>query len=140
MIDFQSDFGRAVKEHLQDQYVIWLTTVDSTLTPQPRPVWFLWQDDSFLIFSQARAYKVAHIKNHPKVALHFNTDETGDRQVIVFTGEAFIDMDHAPAHEVPEYLKKYGEGIAGLDMTPEQFSQEYSIAIKINPAEIRGWE
>jgi PPOX class probable F420-dependent enzyme len=92
MIDFQSDFGRAVKEHLQDQYVIWLTTVDSTLTPQPRPVWFLWQDDSFLIFSQARAYKVAHIKNHPKVALHFNTDETGDRQVIVFTGEAFIDM------------------------------------------------
>jgi PPOX class probable F420-dependent enzyme len=140
MIDFQSDFGRAVKGHLEHQHVIWLTTVDSNLTPQPRPVWFLWQDDSFLIFSQARAHKVAHIKRHPKAALHFNTDETGDRHVIVFTGEALIDMNHSPAHEVPAYLKKYEDDIAGLDMTPEQFSREYSIAIKITPTEIRGWE
>jgi PPOX class probable F420-dependent enzyme len=140
MIDFQSDFGRAVKGHLQNQYVIWLITVDSNFTPQPRPVWFLWHDDSFLIFSQANAYKVAHIKKHPNVALHFNTDETGDRHVIVFTGEAVIAMDHRPAHEVPEYLKKYGDDIAGLGMTPEQFSREYSIAIKITPAEMRGWE
>jgi hypothetical protein len=49
-------------------------------------------------------------------------------------------MDHAPAHEIPAYLKKYGDDIAGLDMTPEQFSWEYSIAIKITPTEIRGWE
>jgi PPOX class probable F420-dependent enzyme len=140
MIDFQSDFGRAVKDHLQNQYVIWLTTVDSNFTPQPRPVWFLWQDDSFLIFSQANAYKVAHIKKHPKVALHFNTDETGDRHVIIFTGEAFLDMDHPPAQEVSAYLQKYREDIAGLGMTPEQFSREYSVAIKITPAEMRGWE
>jgi PPOX class probable F420-dependent enzyme len=140
MVDFQSDFGRAVKDHLQNQYVIWLTTVDSNFTPQPRPVWFLWQDDWFLIFSQANAYKVAHIKNHPRVALHFNTDETGDRHVIVFTGEALLDVDHPPAHEVSAYLQKYGDDIAGLGMTPEQFSREYSVAIKITPAEMRGWE
>lgn len=140
MIVLDSDFGRAVQGHLENQYVIWLTTVDSSLTPQPRPVWFLWQDDSFLIFSQAHAQKVKHIRKHPRVALHFNTDETGDKHVIVFTGEAVIVEGHPAAHQVPAYFEKYKEGIAALEMTPEAFSREYSTAIKIRPAEVRGWE
>lgn len=140
MIDWSSDFGGAVKQHLKNEYVIWLTTVDSTRTPQPRPVWFIWEDDSFLIFSQAKAHKVAHIKKNPKVALHFNTDETGDKHVIVLTGEAWIDTSSLPAHNVPAYFEKYKQGIADLDMTPEGFSNEYSVAIRIRPSEIRGWE
>jgi PPOX class probable F420-dependent enzyme len=140
MVDFTSDFGRAVQQHLANQYVIWLTTVDSRLTPQPRPVWFIWEDDSFLIFSQPQAHKVKHIRKHSKVALHFNTDESGDKHVIVFTGEASIDETSPAANEVPSYLKKYADGIAALEMTPEEFSREYSIAIKIRPTEVRGWE
>lgn len=140
MIDLNSKFGRAVKRHLRNEYVVWLTTVDSNFMPQPRPVWFIWEQDSFLIFSQAKAHKVAHIKTNPKVALHFNTDETGDRHVIVFTGEASVDADCPPAHQVPAYFEKYKNGIAGLDMIPEGFSSEYSVAIRIHPAEVRGWE
>ena len=140
MVDFNSSFGQAVEEHLQKEYVIWLTTVDSHLTPQPRPVWYIWQDGSFLIFSQANAHKLKHILNHPNVALHFNTHETGDKHVIVFTGEASIERDPVPLHRIPAYMDKYGEGIAGLEMTPEEFSREYSVAIKIRPAEVRGWE
>jgi PPOX class probable F420-dependent enzyme len=140
MIDLSSDFGRAVQQHIEDQYVIWLTTVDSNLMPQPRPVWFIWEDDAFLIFSQAQAYKVKHIAHNPKVALHFNTDETGDKHVIVFTGQASIEPNHPPAHQVPAYYEKHKEDIAGLEMTPEEFSREYSIAIKIRPTEVRGWE
>ena len=139
-IDLSSALGRAAKEQLESQYVIWLTTVDSSLMPQPRPVWFVWDRDSFLIFSQAKAHKVGHIKKNPNVALHFNTDETGDWRVIVFLGEAFIDPEGAPAHQVPEYLEKYKQGISDLEMTPEEFSREYSIAIRIQPTEVRGWE
>jgi PPOX class probable F420-dependent enzyme len=140
MIDLDSTFGRVVRQHLQEEYVIWLTTVDSNLTPQPRPVWFIWENDSFLIFSQAKAHKVAHIQKNPRVALHFNTDETGDKNVIIFVGDASIDTRYSPAHEVSEYFKKYMQGIAELDMAPEEFSNEYSVAIRIRPTEIRGWE
>jgi PPOX class probable F420-dependent enzyme len=140
MIDLNSSFGGAVKQYLENEYVIWLTTVDSNLTPQPRPVWFIWEDGSFLIFSQAKAYKVAHIKKNPKVALHFNTDETGDKHVIVFVGEASIEAKCPPAHEIPDYLEKYKQGISDLDMTPEEFSNEYPVALRIRPSEIRGWE
>ncbi|MGB8982564.1 MAG: TIGR03667 family PPOX class F420-dependent oxidoreductase, partial [Anaerolineales bacterium] len=119
MIDFTSKFGRAVRQHLEKQYVTWLTTVDAKLAPQPRPVWFIWQDDTFLIFSKPDAHKVAHITRNSKVALHFNTDETGDQHVIVFTGEAVIDPNSPAAHQVPAYFEKYKNGIASLDMTPE---------------------
>jgi hypothetical protein len=46
--------------------------------------------------------------------------------VIVFTGEAF--------------LKNYHEGLAALEMTPEGFGREYSVAIRIRPTEAQGWE
>jgi len=140
MINFTTDFGQKVKRHLDQEYFIWFTTVGTDLTPQPRPVWFIWQDDSFLIFSQPGAHKVAHLKEHPNVALHFNTtDSKADEDVIVFLGTANIDSNSSPAHKVPAYFEKYQTGIAGLDMTPEEFSQDYSVAIRVKPTKVRGW-
>jgi len=143
MLDLNTKFGRVAKKHLKSEYFIWLTTVDSKGMPQPRPVWFIWENDSVLIFSQAKAFKVKHIKNNSKASLHFNTeDKAGDRHVIIFTGEAVFDTDSPPAHKVRAYLKKYKSGIANLEtkMAPEEFGSEYSIAIRIKPTEVRGWE
>jgi PPOX class probable F420-dependent enzyme len=140
MIDLTTKFGQAVKTHLENEYVIWLTTVDSNLIPQPRPVWFLWENDSILIFSKPDAQKVKHIAKHSYVSVHFNTDETGDKHVMVLTGEAMIDTSCPPAKDVSAYLKKYKTGIADIHLTPESFSEEYSFAIRIKPANMRGWE
>jgi PPOX class probable F420-dependent enzyme len=139
MIDLTSKFGRKVKRHLQQEYVVWLTTISSDLSPQPRPVWFIWDGASFLIFSQSHAHKVQHIAAHPQVALHFNTDETGDKDVIILVGKAVIDPAVPPAHKVRAYLRKYRTGIEELGMTPEQFSREYSVAIRVTPTTLRGW-
>ncbi len=139
MIDLTSKFGRKVKRHLKQEYVVWLTTIGADLSPQPRPVWFIWDGDSFLIFSQPHAHKVRHIAAYPQVALHFNTDETGDKNVIIFVGSATIDTHMPPAHQVRPYLRKYRAGIEALDMTPEQFSREYSVAIRVTPTNVRGW-
>jgi PPOX class probable F420-dependent enzyme len=139
MIDLTSKFGRKVKRHLKQEYVVWLTTLGPDLSPQPRPVWFIWEDTSFLIFSQPHAHKVRHITAHPQVALHFNTDETGDKDVIVFVGTAVIDTTMPPARKVRAYFRKYRTGIEELGMTPEQFSQEYSVAIRVTPVSLRGW-
>jgi PPOX class probable F420-dependent enzyme len=139
MIDLTSKFGRKVKRHLRQQYIVWLTTLGSDLSPQPRPVWFIWDGASFLIFSQPHAHKVRHVTAQPRVALHFNTDETGDKDVIIFVGTAAIDPTVPPAHKVRPYLRKYRAGIAELGMTPEQFSQEYSVALRVTPTSLRGW-
>ena len=139
MIDFTTEFGQKVKKHLGQEYFIWFITTGTDLTPQPRPVWFIWENDSFLIFSRPGAHKVAHVKEHPNVALHFNTDEKADEDVIVFLGVAEIDANVPPAYKVPAYFEKYKTGIAGLEMTPEEFGQEYSLAIRVIPTKVRGW-
>ena len=139
MIDKKTKLDSKARKLLKREYVVWLTTVGSDLAPQPRPVWFIWDKGSFLIFSQAHAHKLKHIQNHPNVSLHFNTDETGDKDVIVYVGRAEIDSKVPPAHKVRAYLKKYKTGIHDLGSTPEQFSQEYSVAIRVTPTSLRGW-
>jgi PPOX class probable F420-dependent enzyme len=139
MIDLTTKFGRKVKRHLKQEYVVWLTTIGADLSPQPRPVWFIWDGASFLIFSQPHARKLRHVTAHPQVALHFNTDATSDKDVIILVGMAAIDPTMPPAHKVRAYLRKYRTGIEELGMTPEQFSAEYSVAIRVTPTTLRGW-
>ena len=50
--------------------------------------------------------------------------------------ESFKDFKKSQS----DYFKKYKDGIADLGMTPEEFSRDFSTAIKIKPAEVRGWE
>jgi len=139
MVDKKTKLEGKARKLIKREYVVWLTTVASDLAPQPRPVWFIWDKDSFLIFSQPHTHKLKHIQNHPKVSLHFNTDETGDKDVIVYVGQAQVDPNTPPAHKVRSYLKKYKTDIQGLGSTPEQFSEEYSIAIRVTPTSLRGW-
>ena len=139
MSDVKLKLERKAKKLLKSEYVIWLTTVDANGVPQPRPVWFVWDQDSFLIFSQPKAHKVQHIKKNNSVALHFNTDPLGDQNVVVYIGMASLDGSSMPANKVPAYLRKYRKGIKELGMTPESFSSEYSVAIRIKPSSLRGW-
>ena len=50
-------FSPQAKRRLREEYFVWMTTVGSDLAPQPRPVWFIWEKDSFLIYSQPNAHK-----------------------------------------------------------------------------------
>jgi PPOX class probable F420-dependent enzyme len=141
MFDLNTKFGRFAKSHLKSEYFIWLTTVDSTGAPQPRPVWFIWEHDSFLIYSQAKAHKLKHIQRNPNVSLHFNSaDEKGEKRLIIFTGTAKIEPDCPPANKHRAYMRKYKSGITGLNATSVQFAGEYSVAIRITPTNLRGWE
>ena len=138
MLDWTTAFNRKVKRRLSKDYVIWLTTVGSDLTPQPRPVWFIWDGETVLIFSQPQAHKVRHIAQHPGVALTLNTDEEAN-EVMVILGRAAIDPSVPPAYKVPAYFKKYRTGIERLNMTPEEFSREYSTPIRVMPTAVRGF-
>jgi PPOX class probable F420-dependent enzyme len=137
MIDTTTEFGRRVARRLQEEQVIWLTTVGKDNTPQPRPVWFLWDGETFLIFSQPNAHKLRHIARHPKVAINLNSDHQGE-DVVVFAGEAHIAQDAPPANQVWQYAEKYQAGFAAIDMSAEEFAHSYSVAIRVTPTNLRG--
>jgi PPOX class probable F420-dependent enzyme len=138
MIDLTSEFGRRVARRLREEQVIWLTTVGGDNTPQPRPVWFFWDGETFLIYSQPNARKLRHIARNPKVALNLDSDGQGG-DIVVFTGEAHIAEDAPPANESVEYAEKYQEGIADLGMSPEGFAHDYSVAVRVTPVNLRGF-
>lgn len=121
------------------EQVIWLTTVSANGTPQPRLVWFIRDGEDIIVYSQPDAWKVRHIRRNPNVALHFNSDPEGsDFQVLI--GEAFIDEDAPLVLQAPRYLEKYREGIYGIDMTEESYSDTFRTAIRIRPKFVRGLE
>jgi PPOX class probable F420-dependent enzyme len=137
MIDTSTQFGQQVARRLEEEQVIWLTTVDNQGTPQPRPVWFLWDGDTFLIYSQPETHKLEHIGRHPQVALNLNADTHGN-DVVVFTGEARIAVEEHPADKVSAYANKYQEGFESIGMTAEEFARSYAVALRVRPTHLRG--
>jgi PPOX class probable F420-dependent enzyme len=137
MIDFSTALGKQALRLLREERVLWLTTVGPDGTPQPRPVWFTWEGDSILVYSEPKARKIAHLERNPKVAVHFNTDREGS-EVTVLTGTARIDRGAPRADQHREYLDKYRQGITDLDMTPEGFADDYSVPIRISLTRLRG--
>ncbi len=125
-----------LERRLREEKIAWLTTVRSDGMPQPTPVWFLWQDSRFLIYSQPETKKIRNIANNPLVAINLNSDLWGNR-IVVLTGMASVDANATPANENSTYLAKYHEGILQIEMTPESMAKEYSSAIYVKPTWIR---
>jgi PPOX class probable F420-dependent enzyme len=138
MLDFNSTLGQVIERRLRQEQVIWLTTVDAHLTPQPRPVWFHWDGETVLILSQADAAKVRHVSRNRRVALNFNTDGGGG-QVGVLIGEARLVAEPLDPQRLEVYTKKYAQGIRDLGMTPESMLAEYRVVLLVKPLEMRGF-
>ena len=137
--DPSTPFGERVARRLRDERLIWLTTVDANGTPQPTPVWFLWDEatSTFLIYSRSDAKRLEHIKQNSRVALNFDGNGSGG-DIIVFTGVAEVSTADPPADQLPAYVEKYRDFIARRYNTPENFASIYSVALRIIPRRIRG--
>src|SRR5205823_11924000 len=132
ILDPGDEAHRHAAERLRDQTIIWLTTVNAEGQPQSSPVWFSWDGETFLIYSQPIAGKLPNIRGNPRVSLHLNDDGQGD-DVVVFEGGAELADDQPPAHQVPEYLDRYRARIAAYGWSDEGFAQDYSQPIRVTP-------
>lgn len=137
-LDVEDQAQARADERLRSEIAVWLTTVAPNGQPQATPVWFLWDGDSFLIYSQPGARKVANIRANPLVSLHLNADADGEDAVIVEATARLAD-DEPPSDRVPDYLEKYRDGIAGLGWTPAKFAADYSQPIRAVPTRVRAW-
>jgi PPOX class probable F420-dependent enzyme len=136
--DPSTDFGARVARRLAEEPVAWLTVVDGAGTPQPAPIWFLWDGTSALIYSLTGAKRLAHLRARPRVALHLDGNGQGG-DIVVLTGEV-VDAPDAPAvPDNPDYLAKYGERITSGWGTAEAFGAQYSVALRFTPRRVRGF-
>lgn len=136
-IDRSTEFGQRVARHLEQGLVIWLTTVRADGTPQPSPVWFLWDGGSLLIYSRPNNPKVRNIAANPRVALNFDGNGQGG-DIVVINGRARLAPEQPPPDQVAAYVDKYRAAIQRIGMTPQTFAQAYSVAIRVDPRSVRG--
>ena len=139
MIDESTDFGQRVAGHLKDDEVVWMTTVTPGGQPVPNPVWFVWDGaETVRIYTLPDSLRIRTLKTNPKVSLNFRGTETGG-DVVVLNGRARMIGTDEPAYADTAYIKKYRRGLNNLNMTPERFSAQYSVAVDIRLTKVRGF-
>jgi PPOX class probable F420-dependent enzyme len=136
-LDANTTLGSRVIQRLKEDQVIWLTTVRPDGSPQPNPVWFLWDGETLVIYSQPTARKVSHIQKNPHVALNFNSTPDGS-DVVIITGDATIEPNPTSVTGNETYLEKYRQGIADIGLSPESMAQSFSTVIRVTPRHARG--
>ena len=123
-------------DRLRREPILWLTTVRMDGQPQSSPVWFVWDERSFLIYSITTSPKVPNIRANPRVALHLGDDGVG-ADIVTLEGTAQI-LENAPGvDQVPAYVEKYRGLIEEMGADPSQFASLYSTAIHVTPTRVR---
>jgi PPOX class probable F420-dependent enzyme len=126
------------ESRLRSEPIVWLTTVRADGQAQATPVWFLWDGETFLLYSQPGAQKVRNLAANPKVALHLDDDGSGG-DVVTVEGTATVEPDTPRADRGDGYLAKYQTAIEALGYEPGPFARTYSTAIRVRPTRVRVW-
>jgi PPOX class probable F420-dependent enzyme len=124
------------RKRLRTELIVWLTTLTGGGQPQSSPVWFVWDDEAFHVFSQPDKPKLRNISANPRVSLHLEGGAEGE-DVVVFEGRAKIVRNGPPATALPAYVRKYRRLIEGYGWTPESFAKDYAVPVVITPARLR---
>jgi PPOX class probable F420-dependent enzyme len=138
LIDTSTEFGKRVELRLQNDELLWLTTVTRDSAPQPSLIWFYWDGETVLIYSQPNAPKLRNIAANPRVSLNFQANDEGE-DVVILNGDAIVDPSAPPSNLHDEYRRKYARGTVQIGMTPESLAAEFSVAIRVTPAKVRGF-
>ncbi len=138
--DPATPFGERVARRLHDDHILWLTTVDGKGTPQPNPVWFLWDEptSTIIVYSKAGAKRDEHLQKNARVSLNFDGNGKGG-DIIVLTGEAHTSPEDPSADQNPVFVAKYQDSISRSFATAENFAHLYPVALRIHVTALRGF-
>jgi PPOX class probable F420-dependent enzyme len=136
MFDLTTEFGQHVINQLQEEEVIWLTTVSPAGVAQPNPVWFYWDGQTIIIYSQPGSFRIQNIHRDPRVTLNLQGADVMGNNVVVIQGKARLNEHYTQPH--PAYAEKYLKYLPSLGVSFEQLIASYSVEIIIYPTSMRG--
>ena len=133
MLDLNSKARAQLVQRLQEEVIIWFTTVTPRGAPVSNPVWFYWDGEDIIVYSQPESHRVHNLQLNPKVSLNLQGVDGLGSNVTIIQGEARLNPGN---HSIPSaYWDKYRKFLTG--MTEEQMQAEYSVEIRIRPLRVR---
>jgi len=138
-MEIPAELREHVDERLRSDPIAWLTTVRPSGMPDTVPIWFVWEDGVFVIYSQPGKPKLRNLAQHPQVSIALDDTRGGD-DVVRFEATAAVDESHPAADRVPAYVDKYSAGIVRLGYgDPVAFAAEFSVPVIVSPTRFRQW-
>lgn len=128
-----------VDQRLRTELIMWLGTVRPDGRPHLVPIWFLWDGETILFFSQPKAQKVRNLRRNPAVMLSLDSADHGEDIVLIEGRAELIGDPTLRSSKVPDYIEKYRGLIAQLGWTPDTMAAEYSQPIRVTPLRFRAW-
>jgi len=138
-LDIPAEVRTQVESRLANDIIAWLTTVRPSGMPDTVPVWFVWKDGVFVIYSQPNKLKLRNLEHNPNVSIAIDDTKGGD-DVVRFEGTARVVGSHPASDQVPEYVQKYEPHIRRLGYgDPAAFAANFSVPVVVTPTKYRQW-
>jgi PPOX class probable F420-dependent enzyme len=127
-----------IRRFLEQEPVVWLSTVRPDGGPHLVPIWFWWDGEALLVFSKPDAQKVRNLRERPSVMLALG-DADDDFDVGMVEGIAEL-LDRPTSELLPDgHLAKYARQLAAIGLTAEEYAATYSQVIRIRPVRHLTW-
>lgn len=126
-----SELTSEVVERLTGDTYGWLTTVARSGQPVPKLVWFFFDGTDIIVYTEPNTAKVRHIRAHPPVSLHLDSDGNGGG-IIVVGGSASIDSEDADPRDDAPYWAKYGDISDQFGLTDAMANYNLRLRISID--------
>jgi PPOX class probable F420-dependent enzyme len=123
---------------LDSAIIGFLTAVNGHGQPQTSPVWYIRDGEDLVVYNRPTAARLRSIVGNSRIAFNLRADRRA-MSGISLEGTAVVDSDLPPAVDFPGYVDRYGEEIARLGWTPESFSTDYSVGLRITVTRVRNW-
>jgi PPOX class probable F420-dependent enzyme len=127
-----------IRRFLEQEPVVWLSTVRPDGGPHLVPIWFWWDGEAVLVFSKPNAQKVRNLRAQPSVMLALG-DAEDDFDVGMVEGSA--ELLELPTRNLlpPGHLRKYARQLAAVGLSADEYAETYSQVIRIVPTRALGW-
>jgi PPOX class probable F420-dependent enzyme len=135
ILDLTRERDAHIDQRLRNDITIWLNTVRPNGRPHAVVVWFLWDGEAILIFSQPKTQKLRNLQHNPNVLLAVDNTRDGSDPITIEGIASLLKPGEASTVQ-PGYVEKYGEHIIRIGYTLEEMAAEYSQPIRIIPTRV----
>lgn len=134
-LDLDNPKQAHIDQRLRSDSMIWLNSVRPDGRPHSVAVGFVWDGESFLIFSKPNNQKLRNIAHNPNVVLALD-DTHGGSDVIAIEGTAELLPQKTIELIHQSYAEKYAQDVKRHGWTLESMAAEFSEPIRIMPKKL----
>ena len=125
---------RRVRPMLEDERVVWLSTVGEDGCPHLVPTWFWWDGEALVVYSKPEAVKVRNLRANRRLMVAVGHP---DEDFAVGLIEAVAELVDTAVPDA--FFGKYAADLAEASLDPHRYRAIYTQAVRVIPTRFLPW-